>query len=63
MISYESVVLFVLSLAIHTLRVEKKSLLSLFSIESAPGSEKSGGEQQMMPELLNKAFSAKFTQI
>jgi hypothetical protein len=47
-----------LSLAIYTLRVEKKPLLSLLSIESEEG----GGDQQMTPELLIEAFSAKSTQ-
>jgi hypothetical protein len=61
MISDEPVVLMDLWLTIHTLRVEKKSLLSLLSIESSPGSEKGGGGQQMTPELLNKAFSANAT--
>jgi hypothetical protein len=46
-------------LTIHTLRVEKKSLLSPLSIESSPGSEKGGSGQQMTPEVLNEAFSAK----
>jgi hypothetical protein len=43
------------------IRVEKKSLLSPLSIESSPGNEKGGGDQQMTPELLNEAFSAKAT--
>jgi hypothetical protein len=51
-----------LSLAIHTLRVEKKPLLSLLFIESSLPSEEGVGDQQMMPNLLNKVFSAKSTQ-
>jgi hypothetical protein len=31
------------------------------SIESSPGSEKGSSGQQMTPELLNEAFSAKVT--
>jgi hypothetical protein len=58
MISDEPVVFLDLSLAIYTLRVEKKPLLSLLSIESEEG----GGDQQMTPELLMEAFSAKSTQ-
>ncbi len=54
-ISDEPVVFMDLSLAIYTLRVDKKPLLSLLSIESEEG----GGDQQMTPELLIKAFSAK----
>jgi hypothetical protein len=46
-----------LSLAIYTVRVEKKPLLSLLSI----GSEEGGDDQQMTPELLIEAFSAKST--
>jgi hypothetical protein len=45
----------------NTLGAKKKSLLSPLSIESSPGSEKGGGGQQRMPELLNEAFSAKAT--
>jgi hypothetical protein len=60
-ISDEPVVLLDLWLTIHTLRIEKKSLLSPLSIESSPGSEKGGSGQQMTPELLNEAFSAKAT--
>jgi hypothetical protein len=41
--------------------VYEKPLLSLLSIESSPGSKEGGGDQQMMPELLNKMFSAKAT--
>ena len=50
-----------LSLTVRTLPVEKKSLLALLSIESSSGSEEGHGGQQMTPELLNKAFSAKAT--
>ena len=59
MISDESVVL---SLAVHTLCVEKKPSLCLLFIESSSGSEEGSGERQMMPKLLNEAFSAKATQ-
>ncbi len=51
-----------LSLAILTLRVEKKPILSLLFIKSSSGSEEGGGELQMTPELLNGVFSAKSTQ-
>jgi hypothetical protein len=51
-----------LSLAIHTLRIEKKLLLFLLSIESLSGSEEGGDDQKMMVELLNGEFSAKSTQ-
>jgi hypothetical protein len=61
-ISDEPVVLLDLSIAIHTLQVEKKPLLSLLSIENLLPSEECGGDQQMMLELLNKAFIAKSTQ-
>jgi hypothetical protein len=61
-ISDEPVVLLDLSLAIHTLQVEKKLLLSLLFIESLLPCEEDGGDQQMMPELLNKAFSGKSMQ-
>jgi hypothetical protein len=47
-----------LSLAKHTLRVEKKPLLSLLSIQSLSGSEEGSDDQQMTPELMNEAFSA-----
>jgi hypothetical protein len=36
-----------------------KPLLSRLSIESTPGSEEGGGDQQMTPELLNEASSVK----
>ena len=52
-----------LSLAIHTLQVEKKPLLSLLSIEGSLPSEKGIGDQQMMPELLNEEFLAKSTRV
>ncbi len=54
----EPVVFLDLSLAIYTLRVEKKPLLSLLSIESEEG----GSDEQMTPELLIEVFSAKSTQ-
>jgi hypothetical protein len=57
-ISDEPVVFLDRSLAIYTLRIEKKPLLSLLSIESEEG----GSDQQMTPELLIKAFSGKSTQ-
>ncbi len=61
-INDEAVVLLDLSLAINILQVEKKPLLSLLSIESLPGSEESGGDQQMTTEFLNETFSVKSTQ-
>ena len=42
--------------------VEKKTLLSLLSVESSSGSEEGRGAQEMMSELLNKVFSTKATQ-
>ena len=57
--SDELVVLWELSLDVHTLRVEKKLLLSLLSIKRSLGSKEGGSDWQMMPELLNKAFSTK----
>jgi hypothetical protein len=51
-----------LSLPVHTLRVEKKPILTLLSIESSSGSEEGSGDQHMKPELLNEVFSAKSTQ-
>ena len=59
--SDELVVLWELLLDMHPLRIEKKLLLSLSSIERSLGSKEGGGDQQMMPELMNKAFSAKAT--
>ena len=38
-----------LSLDTHTLRVEKKLLLSLMSIKTSQGSKEGGSEQQMTP--------------
>ena len=61
MISDESVVLLVLSLTVHTFSVKKNPSLSLLSIGSSSGSEEGSGEQQMIPELLNEAFSAEVT--
>jgi hypothetical protein len=58
--SDEPVVLLDLWLTIHTLQVENKPL-PLLSIESSSGSKEGGGDQQMSPELLNGAFSAKST--
>ena len=59
--SDESVMLWELSLDMHTLCVEKKPFLSPLSIERSLGSEECSGNRQMMPELLNKAFSGKAT--
>ena len=61
MISDESVVLQVLSLTVHTLRIEKKPSLSLLFIGSLSGSKEGSGDRQMTPELLNEAFSANAT--
>ena len=52
-----------LSLVLHTNLLEKKPLLSLLSTESWSRSEEGLGDQQMLPELLNKAFPMKSTQI
>ena len=62
MVSDDSSILLDLQLTILTLQVEKKPLLSLLSIGSSPVSEKGGRDQQIKPELLNEAFSAKATQ-
>jgi hypothetical protein len=61
MIGDEPVVLLDLWLTIHTFQVEKKQMLPLLCIESLPGSEEGSGDQQMIPELLNKAFSVTAT--
>ena len=61
MISDESVVLYVLSLTVHTLHIEKKPSQSVLSIGSLSGSEEGSGDWQMMPELLNEVFSVKAT--
>ena len=61
LMSDELVILWELSLDMRTLRVEKKLLLSLLSIERSLKSKEGGGDWQMVPELLNKAFSAKAT--
>ena len=42
--------------------VEKKLLLALLSIKSSSGSENGSRGQQITPEVLNEAFSAKSTQ-
>ena len=60
--SDELVVLWELSLDIHTLCVENKLLLSLLSIKRSSESKEGGSDRQMVPELLNKVFSAKATQ-
>ena len=57
--SDESIMLWELSLDIHTPCVEKKLLLFCLSIERSLGSEEGAGDQQMTPELLNKAFQRK----
>ena len=59
MINGESVMLQELLLTVHTLHIERKPLRSFLSIESLSGSEEGSAVQQMMPELLSKAFSAK----
>ena len=56
MICDEPVVLLDLLLTVYTIRVER-SHRSLSSIESLSGNQEGGGDQQMMPELLNEAFS------
>jgi hypothetical protein len=60
-ISDEPVVLLDLWLTIHNFRGEMEPLLSFLSIESSLRSEEGGGDQQMMPKLLNEVFSAKAT--
>ena len=63
MIIDESVVFEMLSLTVHTLLIEKKPPLSLLSNWGAcQEARKGSGDRQMMPELLNKAFSAKYIQ-
>ena len=46
-VSDESVVFWELSLDMHTLRFEKKLLLSLLSIKTSLGCEEGGSDQQM----------------
>ena len=53
--------LYMLSLIVYTLRVEKGSYLSLLSIGSLSGSEEGGGNRPMMTELLNEAILATAT--
>ena len=61
--SDESVMLWELSLDMHTLCVEKKPFLSPLSIERSLGSEEGGGDRQMTPKLLNEAFSEEATRL
>ena len=62
MTSGESVELQELSLELHTNLLEMKRLLSLSSSESLSRSEEGRVGPKMSPELLNKAFSTKYTQ-
>ena len=48
-----------LSLTVHTLQIKRNPLLSLLFTESSSESKEGSRGQQMMPELLNEAFSAK----
>ena len=57
MISDEPVVLLELWLTIHTFQAKEKPPLYLLTMESSPGSEKGGGDQQMMSELLIRISS------
>ena len=60
MTSDKSVVLQELTLGLLTSFVEKKKpSLSLLSLGSSSGSEKSCSDRQIMPELLNEAFQLK----
>ena len=56
MFSNESVELNDLSLDLLTSLLEKKPSLSLLSTESSSEEAKKVGDQQMSPELLNKAI-------
>ena len=60
--SDESVKLNDLSLDLLTSLLEKKPSLSPLFTESSSQEAKKAGDQQMSPELLNKAFSTKSTQ-
>ena len=51
---FESLVLWELSLDMHTLCVKKKPFLFPLSIERSLGSEEDGGDQQVTAELLNE---------
>ena len=62
MFSDESVELNDLSLDLLTSLLEKKPSLSPLFAESSSQEAKKAGDQQMLPELLNKAFSTKPTQ-
>ena len=48
-----------LLLDMHTIRVEKKLLLSLLSMETSLGNEEGGSDQQLAPYFLNEAFQQK----
>jgi hypothetical protein len=60
--SDESVELEELSLDLQTTNLEMNRSLSVSSIESSSRGEEGGGDQQMSPKLLNKAFSTKSKQ-
>ena len=55
--------LYKLLVVLHTNLVEKKPSMSLLSTESSSGSEKGSHDQQTIPELLSKMFSAKAAQL
>ena len=60
-VSDQMVVFWELQLDMHALCVEKKLVLSHLSIETSLGSKEGDSDQQMMPQLLNEAFSVKAT--
>ena len=62
MTSDELVKLQHLSLKLHTLYLEKRLIMFIFSIENSPGSMEGSSSRQMTPELENKALSGKYMQ-
>jgi hypothetical protein len=61
--SDESVKIQELSLDLYATNLEMKRSLTLSLVESSSRSKEDSGGQQVSPELLNKAFSTKSTQI
>ena len=50
------------SLKLHTLYLEKRLVMFIFSIENSPGSMEGSSSRQMTPELENKALSGNYIQ-